>query len=110
MLVSKSSICDCYFIVEINAGLDLDCGPFLGRCIRSVVKAGEVAESLTNTFTTLMRLGWGFGQSLVVIGPNANATNAMIGNYAPIHESDYSGDQTMVNVAQLQEQHLYKKC
>ncbi|GLJ40111.1 hypothetical protein SUGI_0821640 [Cryptomeria japonica] len=44
-------------------GLDLDCGTLLGRYTRSVVKAGKVAESqvdraLTNTFTTLMRLGW----------------------------------------------------
>ncbi|KAH9306665.1 hypothetical protein KI387_011069 [Taxus chinensis] len=121
----------------LKAGLDLDCGKFLGQYTESAVKGGKVNESqvdqaLFNTFTTLMRLGWFDGdpakqpfgnlgpkdvctqanqelaldaarqgivllknngalplaakkiKSLALIGPNANATDAMIGNYAGI--------------------------
>ncbi|XP_059077277.1 beta-xylosidase/alpha-L-arabinofuranosidase 1 isoform X2 [Cryptomeria japonica] len=121
----------------IKAGLDLDCGSFLGKYTESAVKAGKVDESLldqalVNTFTTLMRLGWFDGDpanqpygnlgpkdvctekhqelaldaarqgivllkndgtlplaankisSLAVVGPNANATKVMIGDYEGI--------------------------
>ncbi|GLJ09085.1 hypothetical protein SUGI_0101530 [Cryptomeria japonica] len=121
----------------IKAGLDLDCGSFLGDHTEAAVKAGKVDESLVdkalvNTFTTLMRLGWFDGdptkqpygnlgpkdvctaehqelaldaarqgivllknkgalplaankiKSLAVIGPNANGTRVMIGNYEGI--------------------------
>lgn len=121
----------------INAGLDLDCGSFLGQHTEAAVNESKVTESavdqaLINTFTVLMRLGRFDGDpaqqpygnlgpndvctndnqqlaleaaregivllkndgslplaaknisSLAVIGPNANVTNTMIGNYAGI--------------------------
>lgn len=119
----------------IQAGLDLNCGSFLGQHTEAAVKAGKLPESavdaaLVNIFTVLMRLGWFDGDpakqpygnlgpkdvctdehqqlaleaarqgivllkndgslplvankvpSLAVIGPNANVTKTMIGNYA----------------------------
>ncbi|KAH9306666.1 hypothetical protein KI387_011070 [Taxus chinensis] len=47
----------------IKAGLDLNCGSFLGKHTEAAVKAGKLEESLVdqalvNTFSTLMRLGW----------------------------------------------------
>lgn len=121
----------------ILAGLDLNCGDFLGLHTEAAVKAGKLPESavdaaLVNIFTVLMRLGWFDGDpakqpygnlgpkdvctaehqqlaleaarqgivllkndgslplaankvhSLAVIGPNANVTQTMIGNYAGI--------------------------
>ncbi|CAH1429435.1 unnamed protein product [Lactuca virosa] len=122
----------------LNAGLDLNCGDSLKNFTASAVKKGLVNETMvnravTNSFTTLMRLGFFDGnpskqmygklgkkdvctkanqdlaretarqgivllknnlaslpllpsdiKSLAVIGPNANATVAMIGNYAGI--------------------------
>ncbi|KAE9445896.1 hypothetical protein C3L33_22216, partial [Rhododendron williamsianum] len=119
----------------ILAGLDLDCGSFLGQHTGAAIKAGLVNESainkaVTNNFATLMRLGFFDGdpskqlygklgpsdvctaasqelareaarqgivllknsegslplspteiKSLAVIGPNANVTKTMIGNY-----------------------------
>ncbi|KAK1302487.1 hypothetical protein QJS10_CPB12g01310 [Acorus calamus] len=119
----------------ISAGLDLDCGLFLGEYTEAAVKQGLVAESevdraVTNNFAVLMRLGFFDGdptklpygmlgpkdvctpenqelareaarqgtvllknnkgtlplspasiKSLAVIGPNANVTKTMIGNY-----------------------------
>lgn len=117
------------------AGLDLNCGSFLGKHTEGAVKAGLVKESaidnaISNNFATLMRLGFFDGdpskklygklgpkdvctaanqelaretarqgivllknnagvlplsataiKSLAVIGPNANVTKTMIGNY-----------------------------
>ncbi|KAL7227778.1 hypothetical protein ACSBR1_022622 [Camellia fascicularis] len=117
------------------AGLDLNCGAYLGKYTEGAVKAGLVNESaidraISNNFATLMRLGFLDGdpskqhygklgpkdvctpknqelareaarqgimllknsqgslplsptaiKSLAVIGPNANATLTMIGNY-----------------------------
>ncbi|KAL7227776.1 hypothetical protein ACSBR1_022620 [Camellia fascicularis] len=117
------------------AGLDLNCGAYLGKYTEGAVKAGLVSESaidraISNNFATLMRLGFFDGdpskqhygklgpkdvctpknqelareaarqgivllknsrgslplsptaiKSLAVIGPNANATLTMIGNY-----------------------------
>eukprot|EP01018_Ginkgo_biloba_P027396 Gb_19020 [translate_table: standard] len=121
----------------IKAGLDLNCGSFLGQHTEAAIKAGKVDESLVdqaliNSFTVLMRLGLFDGNpatqpygnlgpqdvctkehqqlaldaarqgivllknngalplvangihSLAVIGPNANVTKVMIGNYAGI--------------------------
>ncbi|KAH0908927.1 hypothetical protein HID58_032248 [Brassica napus] len=120
--------------ISINAGLDLNCGSFLGQHTEAAVKAGLVSEAainkaISNNFLTLMRLGFfdgdpkkqiygGLGpkdvctpanqelaaeaarqgivllkntgclplshttiKSLAVIGPNANVTKTMIGNY-----------------------------
>ncbi|KAK1308142.1 Beta-xylosidase/alpha-L-arabinofuranosidase 2 [Acorus calamus] len=118
-----------------NAGLDLDCGLFLGQYTQAAVNQVLVSESqvdraLTNNFAVLMRLGFFDGdptklpygnlspkdvctpenqelareaarqgivllknkqgtlplspasiKSLAVIGPNANVTKTMIGNY-----------------------------
>lgn len=120
---------------SILAGLDLNCGSFLGKHTEAAVKAGLVNESaidnaISNNFATLMRLGFfdghpskqPYGQlgpkdvctqanqdlaldaarqgivllkntagslplsptaikNLAVIGPNANVTKTMIGNY-----------------------------
>jgi len=120
------------------AGLDLNCGSFLGRYTEGAVKQGLIGEApinkaVYNNFATLMRLGFFDGdpskqpygnlgpkdvctaenqelareaarqgivllkncagslplnakaiKSLAVIGPNANATRAMIGNYEGI--------------------------
>ncbi|CAK7356994.1 unnamed protein product [Dovyalis caffra] len=117
------------------AGLDLNCGAFLGKHTEAAVKAGLVNESaidraVSNNFATLMRLGFFDGdpskqlygslgpkdvctaenqelareaarqgivllkntvgslplsptaiKNLAVIGPNANVTKTMIGNY-----------------------------
>ncbi|XP_024979718.1 beta-xylosidase/alpha-L-arabinofuranosidase 2-like [Cynara cardunculus var. scolymus] len=117
------------------AGLDLNCGNFLGKYTEGAIKAGLVKESevdraVSNNFATLMRLGFFDGhpskqiygklgpkdvctpanqelareaarqgivllknsvgslplsptaiKSLAVIGPNANVTKTMIGNY-----------------------------
>ncbi|CAL5434414.1 unnamed protein product [Camellia sinensis] len=117
------------------AGLDLNCGAYLGKYTEGAVKAGLVNESaidraISNNFAMLMRLGFFDGdpskqrygklgpkdvctpknqelareaarqgimllknsqgslplsptaiKSLAVIGPNANATLTMIGNY-----------------------------
>ncbi|KAI3803838.1 hypothetical protein L1987_32000 [Smallanthus sonchifolius] len=117
------------------AGLDLNCGNFLGQHTEAAIKAGLVKESevdraVINNFATLMRLGFFDGnpskqiygklgpkdvcttanqelareaarqgivllknsvrslplspttiKSLAVIGPNANVTKTMIGNY-----------------------------
>ncbi|CAN1810664.1 Beta-D-xylosidase 4 [Linum perenne] len=119
----------------ILAGLDLNCGTFLGEHTEAAVKAGLVDESaiskaVSNNFATLMRLGFFDGdprsqlygklgpkdvcteenqelareaarqgivllknnagslplsptsiKNLAVIGPNANVTKTMIGNY-----------------------------
>ncbi|WCJ40093.1 beta-xylosidase 3 [Euphorbia peplus] len=124
--------------VSINAGVDLDCGSFLGQHTGAAVKAGlvkeaEIDRAVTNNFATLMRLGFFDGdpskqlygnlgpkdvctpanqelgieaarqgivllkntkgslpltpksvKHLAVIGPNANATRVMIGNYEGI--------------------------
>ncbi|GAB4838320.1 Endo-1,4-beta-xylanase 2 [Ancistrocladus abbreviatus] len=121
--------------VTILAGLNLDCGSFLGQHTEAAVKGGLIKESNIDTaisynFATLMRLGFFDGdpskqlygklgpkdvcttehqelareaarqgivllkneagtlplsahkiQSLAVIGPNANVTKTMIGNY-----------------------------
>ncbi|GMI74693.1 ARABIDOPSIS THALIANA BETA-D-XYLOSIDASE 4, beta-D-xylosidase 4 [Hibiscus trionum] len=122
----------------ILAGLDLNCGSFLGQHTEAAVKAGLLNESaidkaITNNFATLMRLGFFDGdpskqpygelgpedvctpehqelareaarqgivllknkagslplsptaiKTLAVIGPNANVTKTMIGNYEGI--------------------------
>ncbi|XP_023911286.2 beta-xylosidase/alpha-L-arabinofuranosidase 2 isoform X1 [Quercus suber] len=119
----------------ILAGLDLNCGSFLGQHTEAAVKGGLVDEAaidkaISNNFATLMRLGFFDGdpskqlygnlgpkdvctkenqelaretarqgivllknspgslplsptaiKSLAVIGPNANVTKTMIGNY-----------------------------
>ncbi|KAL1328161.1 hypothetical protein AAHE18_13G354300 [Arachis hypogaea] len=123
---------------SILAGLDLNCGNFLGRYTEGAVKQGLVDEAsvtnaVSNNFATLMRLGFFDGdpskqaygnlgpkdvctaanqelareaarqgivllknnkgslplnakaiKSLAVIGPNANVTRTMIGNYEGI--------------------------
>ena len=120
------------------AGLDLNCGRFLGQYTEGAVKQGLIGEAsinnaVSNNFATLMRLGFFDGnpskqpygnlgpkdvctpanrelsreaarqgivllknspgslplnakaiKSLAVIGPNANATRVMIGNYEGI--------------------------
>ncbi|KAJ6394766.1 hypothetical protein OIU77_023877 [Salix suchowensis] len=120
---------------SILAGVDLNCGSFLGQHTEAAVKAGLVNESaidkaVSNNFATLMRLGFFDGdprkqlygklgpkdvcsaenqelareaarqgivllkntagslplsptaiKNLAVIGPNANVTKTMIGNY-----------------------------
>ncbi|OVA17039.1 Glycoside hydrolase [Macleaya cordata] len=120
---------------SILAGLDLNCGSFLGQHTEAAVKGGLLTESaidkaITNNFGTLIRLGFFDGdptqqlygklgpkdvctpenqelareaarqgivllknsaaslplsaatiKSLAVIGPNANVTKTMIGNY-----------------------------
>ncbi|XP_039068691.1 beta-xylosidase/alpha-L-arabinofuranosidase 2-like [Hibiscus syriacus] len=122
----------------ILAGLDLNCGTFLGQHTEAAVKAGLLNESaidkaISNNFATLMRLGFFDGdpskqpygklgpkdvctpehqelareaarqgivllknkagslplsptmiKTLAVIGPNANVTKTMIGNYEGI--------------------------
>ncbi|KAJ1434953.1 Immunoglobulin-like fold [Sesbania bispinosa] len=122
----------------ILAGLDLNCGDYLGKYTEGAVKQGLVDEAsinnaVSNNFATLMRLGFFDGdpskqpygklgpkdvctsenqelareaarqgivllknspgslplnaktiKSLAVIGPNANATRVMIGNYEGI--------------------------
>ncbi|XP_057737784.1 beta-xylosidase/alpha-L-arabinofuranosidase 1 [Arachis stenosperma] len=122
----------------ILAGLDLDCGNYLGQYTEGAIKQGLLNESaidnaVTNNFAMLMRLGFFDGdpskqpygslgptdvctsqnqelareaarqgivllknspgglpldakaiKSLAVIGPNANATRVMIGNYQGI--------------------------
>lgn len=120
--------------ITILAGLDLNCGTFLGKHTQDAVKAGKLKESdvdkaITNNFAVLMRLGFFDGdprnleygslgpkdvctaehqdlareaarqgivllkndgslplaeksiKSMAVIGPNANVTKTMIGNY-----------------------------
>ncbi|KAM0936384.1 putative xylan 1,4-beta-xylosidase [Dioscorea sansibarensis] len=121
--------------ITISAGLDLNCGSFLGQHTVAAVKAGKLTESkvdnaISNNFAVLMRLGFfdgdprklpfgGLGpkdvctpenqelardaarqgivllkningalplspktiKSLAVIGPNANVSHTMIGNY-----------------------------
>ncbi|XP_047315106.1 beta-xylosidase/alpha-L-arabinofuranosidase 2-like [Impatiens glandulifera] len=121
--------------VALLAGLDLNCGDYLGKYTEGAVKAGLVNESvvdkaISNNFGTLMRLGFFEGdprkqlygklgpkdvctqenqelareaarqgivllkntpkglpfsttliKSLAVIGPNANVTHTMLGNY-----------------------------
>ncbi|KAF7803691.1 beta-xylosidase/alpha-L-arabinofuranosidase 1 [Senna tora] len=123
---------------SILAGLDLNCGNYLGQYTAGAVKQGLVDEAsidnaVSNNFATLMRLGFFDGdpskqpygnlgpkdvctqanrdlareaarqgivllkntpgalpfnakaiKSLAVIGPNANATRTMIGNYQGI--------------------------
>lgn len=123
---------------SILAGLDLNCGSFLGKYTEGAVKQGLIDEvfinyAVSNNFATLMRLGFFDGdptkqpygnlgpkdvctpsnqelareaarqgivllknnpgslplnakniKSLAVIGPNANATRTMIGNYEGI--------------------------
>ncbi|KAH0840843.1 LOW QUALITY PROTEIN: hypothetical protein HID58_092280, partial [Brassica napus] len=49
--------------ISINAGLDLNCGSFLGQHTEAAVKAGLVSEAainkaISNNFLTLMRLGF----------------------------------------------------
>ncbi|MED6133941.1 NAD(P)H-dependent D-xylose reductase (XR) [Stylosanthes scabra] len=122
----------------ILAGLDLDCGNYLGQYTEGAIKQGLLDESaidnaISNNFAMLMRLGFFDGdpskqpygslgpkdvctsqnqelareaarqgivllknspgglplnakaiKSLAVIGPNANATRVMIGNYQGI--------------------------
>ncbi|KAJ7968160.1 Beta xylosidase [Quillaja saponaria] len=124
--------------VSILAGLDLDCGSFLGEHTEDAVNKGLLTEApidkaISNNFATLMRLGFFDGdpskqiygklgpkdvctaenqelareaarqgivllkntpgslplnqaaiKSLAVIGPNANVTKTMIGNYEGI--------------------------
>ncbi|KAJ4878594.1 Beta-D-xylosidase 4 [Raphanus sativus] len=123
--------------ISINAGLDLNCGSYLGQYTEDAVKAGLVHEAaidnaISNNFLTLMRLGFFDGdpkkqiygelgpkdvctpsnqelaaeaarqgivllkntgclplsptttKSLAMIGPNANVTETMIGNYQGI--------------------------
>ncbi|KAF8377229.1 hypothetical protein HHK36_030603 [Tetracentron sinense] len=124
--------------VAILAGLDLNCGTFLGQHTEAAVKGGLLNESgidkaISNNFATLMRLSFFDGdpsklhygklgpddvcttenqelareaarqgivllknnvgslplspttiKSLAVIGPNANVTKTMIGNYEGI--------------------------
>ncbi|XP_038979224.1 beta-xylosidase/alpha-L-arabinofuranosidase 2-like isoform X1 [Phoenix dactylifera] len=121
--------------VTILAGLDLNCGSFLGQHTQAAVKAGKLKESdvdkaITSNFVVLMRLGFFDGDPrklefgklgpkdvctaehqelareaarqgivllkndddalpldpksvafMAVIGPNANVTKTMIGNY-----------------------------
>ncbi|XP_050233756.1 beta-xylosidase/alpha-L-arabinofuranosidase 2-like [Mercurialis annua] len=121
--------------ITISAGLDLNCGSFLGQHTEAAVKGGLLNESaidnaVSNNFATLMRLGFFDGdpskhvygnlgpkdvctaehqelarqaarqgivllknspgslplsptaiKTLAVIGPNANVTKTMIGNY-----------------------------
>ncbi|ONK73945.1 uncharacterized protein A4U43_C03F1200 [Asparagus officinalis] len=121
--------------ITIKAGLDLNCGTFLGDHTQGAVSGGKLKESdidkaITNNFAVLMRLGFfdgdprklsygGLGpkdvctsdnqelareaarqgivllknnkgslplnpksiKNLAVIGPNANVTKTMIGNY-----------------------------
>ncbi|XP_072982163.1 beta-D-xylosidase 4-like [Typha latifolia] len=121
--------------ITISAGLDLDCGNFLGQHTLAAIQGGKLNESavdkaITNNFVVLMRLGFfdgdprklpygGLGpkdvctkenqelareaarqgivllknnhnalpvhptsiKSMAVIGPNANVTKTMIGNY-----------------------------
>ncbi|OIV96211.1 hypothetical protein TanjilG_14888 [Lupinus angustifolius] len=123
---------------SIIAGLDLDCGSYLGQYTQGAIDNGLVEEvdvetAISNNFAVLMRLGFFDGnpakqpygnlgptdvctsdnqelareaarqgivllkndqeslplnnqtiKSLAVIGPNANATSVMIGNYAGI--------------------------
>ncbi|KAK7319397.1 hypothetical protein RJT34_04118 [Clitoria ternatea] len=123
---------------SILAGLDLNCGKFLGQYTEGAVKQGLIDEAsinkaVSNNFATLMRLGFFDGdpskqpygnlgpkdvctpanqelareaarqgivllkntpgslplnaksiKSLAVIGPNANVTKTMIGNYEGI--------------------------
>lgn len=122
------------------AGLDLNCGTFLGKHTQAAVKAGKLTEgdvdkAITNNFVVLMRLGFFDGDprkleygslgpkdvctaenqelareaarqgivllkndndalplnpksisSMAVIGPNANVTKTMIGNYEGINK------------------------
>ncbi|KAH9310561.1 hypothetical protein KI387_025596, partial [Taxus chinensis] len=123
--------------VALKAGLDLNCGTYLGKYTENAVKTGKVEESvvdqaLVNNYVVLMRLGFFDGdpsyqaygklgpkdictaehqqlaldaakqgivllkndgslplsasklKSLAVIGPHANATRVMIGNYEGI--------------------------
>ncbi|GLJ44838.1 hypothetical protein SUGI_0943260 [Cryptomeria japonica] len=123
--------------VALKAGLDLNCGTYLGKYTENAVKTGKVEQSvvdqaLVNNYVVLMRLGFFDGdplnqtygklgakdvctaehqqlaldaarqgivllknngslplsaskfKSLAVIGPHANATKVMIGNYAGI--------------------------
>ncbi|XP_020082655.1 beta-xylosidase/alpha-L-arabinofuranosidase 2-like [Ananas comosus] len=121
--------------ITILAGLDLNCGSFLGQHTQAAVQGGKLKEAdvdkaITNNFVVLMRLGFfdgdprklpygGLGpkdvctpahqelardaarqgivllkningalplspnsiKSMAVIGPNANVTKTMIGNY-----------------------------
>jgi len=92
--------------------LNLDCGSYLGQYTGGALKQGLVDEGsinnvVSNNFATLMRLGpkdvctpenqelacEAAKQGIVllknspVIGPNANATRAMIGNYEGINIS-----------------------
>ena len=121
------------------AGLDLDCGSFLGEHTQGAITGGllteaDINKAITNNFAVLMRLGFfdgdpsklaygGLGpkdvctadnqelareaarqgivllknnkgslplnpksiKSLAVIGPNANVTKTMIGNYEGIY-------------------------
>ena len=130
-------------MLSIWAGLDLDCGAFLGKHTEAAVKGGLVEEAaidkaVSNNFATLMRLGFFDGdpkkqpygnlgpkdvctaenqelareaarqgivllknsagslplspssiKNLAVIGPNANVTKTMIGNYEGTSLSTY---------------------
>lgn len=121
--------------MHVIAGLDLDCGNYLGRFAQGAVNAGKLNESaidraISNNFAVLMRLGFFDGdpakqpygklgpkdvctdehqhlavdaarqgivllknlkgslpldpksiKTLAVIGPNADVTHTMIGNY-----------------------------
>ncbi|KAL5992193.1 Beta-D-xylosidase 4 [Asimina triloba] len=120
--------------ITISAGLDLDCGTFLGQHTEAAVKNANLKESvidnaISNNFAVLMRLGFFDGdpsklpygdlgpkdvctqenqelareaarqgivllkntagslpfstaiKTVAVIGPNANVTETMIGNY-----------------------------
>lgn len=137
-LHKKSLTYLCYIQIFDLAGLDLNCGRFLGQYTEGAVKQGLIDEAsinnaVANNFATLMRLGFFDGdprkqpygnlgpkdvctpanqelareaarqgivslknspaslplnakaiKSLAVIGPNANATRVMIGNYEGI--------------------------
>ncbi|KAM0025524.1 putative glycosidase [Helianthus debilis subsp. tardiflorus] len=81
----------------LKAGLDLNCGKFLGQHTEAAIKAGLVKESevdralareaarqgivlLKNSVGSLPLSPTAI-KSLAVIGPNANVTKTMIGNY-----------------------------
>lgn len=143
-----------------SAGLDLNCGSFLGQHTQAAVDAGLVDEAaidkaVSNNFATLMRLGFFDGdprkqpygklgpsdvctpenqelareaarqgivllknsdgslpldpasiKTLAVIGPNANVTKTMIGNYEGKTTENHLKDFENVS----KETHFVMKC
>ncbi|KAL0357101.1 UNVERIFIED_CONTAM: Beta-xylosidase/alpha-L-arabinofuranosidase 1 [Sesamum calycinum] len=88
--------------LAMNSGVDLNCGSFLSNHAQAAVDRGLLSvtvidRAVSNNFATLMRLGFFDGdpskqlygnlgpedaiKSLAVIGPNANATHTMLGDY-----------------------------